>query len=325
MSPKEGGRLMRKKVSFVVLTNTGSPAKQFCASRSTLRWAALLAAAFIGVSGFVGYDYVQLKRASLYLQKHEAELSSILAGQRDEVDLQRKQIGDFAGEINSLKEKLLALNQFEKKIRVIVEVEKRPDAGNLFGVGGSIPKAMDPKAAFSEQRNGLVREMRSQVEQLNLAAVNQDNGFTALVTHLEKQQRLLASTPTIRPVDPDVESWATSKFDWRNSPFTGQREFHKGFDIAAREGTPILVTAAGVVTFSGSHGLLGKTIIVDHGHGLTTTYGHSSRLLKVQGEKVSRWDTIALVGNTGNSTGPHVHYEVAIFGVQVNPEKYFLN
>jgi murein DD-endopeptidase MepM/ murein hydrolase activator NlpD len=317
--------MMRKKISFVVLTNTGSPAKQFCASRSTLRWAALLAAAFMGVSGFAAYDYVQLKRTSLHLQKREVELSSVLAAQRDEVDLQRKQIGDFADEINSLKERLLALNQFEKKIRVMADVEKRSDAGNLFGVGGSIPKAMDPKAAFSEQHNSLIREMRSQVGQLNLAAVNQDQGFASLVTHLEKQQRMLASTPTIRPIDPAVESWVTSKFDWRISPFTNQREFHKGFDIAAREGTPIYVTAGGVVTFSGNNGLLGKTIIVDHGHGITTTYGHCSRVLKVQGEKVSRWETVALVGNTGNSTGPHVHYEVAIFGVQVNPEKYFLN
>ena len=316
---------MRKKISFVVLTNTGSPAKQFCASRSTLRWAAVLAAAFLGVSGFVGYDYVQLKRGSLHLQKREAELSSILADQRDEVDLQRKQIGDFADEINSLKERLLALNQFEKKIRVMADVEKRPDAGNLFGVGGSIPKAMDPKAAFSEQRNSLVREMRSQVGQLNLAAVTQEKGFASLVTHLEKQQRLLASTPTIRPIDPDVESWVSSKFDWRISPFTNQREFHKGFDIAVREATPIYVTAAGVVTFAGNKGLLGNAIIVDHGHGITTTYGHCSRILKHPGEKVSRWETIALVGNTGNSTGPHIHYEVAVYGVPVNPEKYFLN
>jgi len=316
---------MRKKISFLVLSNSGSPAKQFCASRSTLRWAAVLAAAFIVVTGFVGYDYVRLKRASLHLQQREAELSGMLAGQRDEVDLQRKQIGDFAGEINSLKEKLLALNQFEKKIRVMADVEKRPDAGNLFGVGGSIPKAMDPKAAFSEQRSGLIREMRSQVGQLNLATVNQDNGFASLVTHLEKQQRLLASTPTIRPIDPDSESWVSSKFDWRTSPFTNQREFHKGVDIAVREGTPIYVTAAGVVTFAGNNGLLGKTVVVDHGHGITTTYGHCSRVLKLKGEKVKRWETIALVGNTGNSTGPHVHYEVAIYGVQVNPEKYFLN
>jgi murein DD-endopeptidase MepM/ murein hydrolase activator NlpD len=294
---RKGIRAMKKKVSFVVLTNTGSPAKHFCTSRSTLRWAAVMAAVFLGVSVFVGYDYVQLKRASLHLQKRDSELSSMLAAQRDEVELQRKQIGDFAGEINSLKEKLLALNQFEKKIRVMADVEKRPDAGNLFGVGGSIPKAMDPKAAFSEQRNSLVREMHSQVGQLNLATVNQDKGFTSLVTHLEKQQRLLASTPTIRPVDPDVEFWVSSKFDWRTSPFTNQREFHKGFDIAVRDGTPIYVTAAGVVTFAGNNGLLGKTIIVDHG----------------------------LVGNTGNSTGPHVHYEVAIYGVPVNPEKYFLN
>jgi hypothetical protein len=127
---REGNRAMKKRVSILVLTNTGSPAKQFCASRSTLHWAAVLAAVFMGVSVFVGYDYVQLKRASLHLQQREVKLSSMLAGQRDEVDFQRKQIGDFAGEINSLKEKLLALNQFEKKIRVMADVEKRPDAGH---------------------------------------------------------------------------------------------------------------------------------------------------------------------------------------------------
>jgi hypothetical protein len=165
---------MKKKVSLVIFTDAGSSAKQFCASRSTLRWAAVLAAAFMAVSGFVGYDYIQLQRESLHLQQREAELSSMLAGQRDEVDLQRKQIGEFAGQINSLKEKLLALSQFEKKIQVMADVEKRPDAGNLFGVGGSTPMAMRPKAGFSEQRHSLVREMRSQVGQLNLPAENQE-------------------------------------------------------------------------------------------------------------------------------------------------------
>ncbi|MFO7709202.1 MAG: M23 family metallopeptidase [Desulfobacterales bacterium] len=316
---------MQKKISFVVLANTGSAARQFCLSRTALRCLTVAGVVLIGASVLVGADYVRLKRDALLLEKREAELSSLLAGQGSEVDLQRRQISEFAEQINALKEKLLALSQFEKKIRIMADIEKRPETGALFGIGGSIPKTMDPKAAFSEQRNSLVREMHDQTGQLDLALVHQGDSFNALVTHLERQQRLLASTPTIKPIDPAAESWVSSKFDWRLSPFTNQREFHKGYDIAAREGTPIYATAGGVVTFSGNKGLLGKTVIVDHGHGLTTVYGHCSRLLKAQGEKVGRWDTIALVGNTGSSTGPHLHYEVWVHGVPVNPEKYFLN
>lgn len=316
---------MQKKISFVVLSHSGGPAKQFCASRTTLRWFLVLTVLIAAAGGGVAYDYWSLKRGAVALEQREAELAGLLASQSGEVDIQRQQIGEFVKEVNALKERLLALNQFEKKIRMMTDIEKRPDTGGLFGIGGPVPKAMDPKLAHSEQRKSLMREMHTQIDQINLAAVNQEDGFRSLVVQLEKQQSLLASTPTIRPLDPDAEQLVTSRFDFRNSPFTNMREFHKGFDISAREGTPIYATAGGVVTFAGNKGLLGKAVIIDHGHGLTTVYGHCSKVLKLQGEKVGRWDTIALVGNTGSSTGPHVHYEVHLHGVPVNPEKYFLN
>jgi len=316
---------MRQTISLVVLPNSGSAAKQFHVSRATLRGVAVLAVALLGMSGFLMHDYCRLKTGERYVEQRDQALSETLANQRNEIQNQSQQISDFSSEINSLKERLLALNEFEKKIRVMADLDKRPDSAHLFGVGGPIPRALDPKMALGDQRGSLVREMHSQVDQLALAAVNQEDHFKALVTHIEKQRGLLASTPTIRPIDPDVEHLVTSRFEYRQSPFTNVREFHKGYDISAREGTPIYATAAGTVTFAGDKGLLGKTIIIDHGYGLTTTYGHCSRLLKLQGEKVRRWDTIALLGNTGRSTGPHVHYEVALHGVQVNPEKYFLN
>jgi murein DD-endopeptidase MepM/ murein hydrolase activator NlpD len=316
---------MRKTISLVVLTNSGSAAKQFRTSYAALRTAAVLSLVLLGLSCFWVYDYVRLKTGERHVEQRDQELSARLAGQRDEILIQRQQISDFSSEINVLKEKLLALNEFEKKIRVLANLDKRPDGGNLFGVGGPTPRALDPKLALGDQRASLVREMHSQVDQLNLAAVNQEDQFKTLVSHIEQQRGLLASTPTIRPIDPDSEHLVTSRFEYRQSPFTNVREFHKGYDISARDGSPVYATAAGTVTFAGDKGLLGKTIIIDHGYGLTTTYGHCSRLLKLQGEKVRRWDTIALVGNTGRSTGPHLHYEVALHGVQVNPEKYFLN
>jgi murein DD-endopeptidase MepM/ murein hydrolase activator NlpD len=316
---------MRNKVSLVVLTGSGSRARQFCTSRATVRWVAAAALVASAVFAFLVWDYIRLRGSAADLTLRETRLSDELSGQREEIELQRRQIGEFAQEINQLKERLLSLNAFEKKIRIMADLEKRPDAGSLFGVGGPVPRALDPKDALGDERKSLVREMHSQVDQLTLGAVNQDNGFKALVTHLEKQQTLIASTPTIRPIDPDVEQLVSSRFEYRISPFTGAREFHRAIDISAREGTPIYATASGVVTFSGVKGLLGRTIIIDHGHGITTTYGHCSRLLKQAGERVSRWDTVALVGNTGSSTGPHIHYEVALHGVPVNPEKYFLN
>jgi murein DD-endopeptidase MepM/ murein hydrolase activator NlpD len=316
---------MRKTISLVVLTNSGSAAKQFRASRATLRGIALMAAVLLGLGGFLAYDYLRLKTGERYVAQRDQELSGLLASQREEIQIQRQQIGDFTSEINTLKERLLALNEFERKIRVMADLDKRVDGGNLFGIGGPIPRRLDPKMALGEQHKSLVREMRSQVDQLAMAAVNQEDHFEALVTHMEKQRGLLASTPTIRPIDPDTEHLVTSRFENRLSPFTNVREFHKGYDISAREGTPIYATAAGAVTFAGDKGLLGKAVIIDHGHGLTSTYGHCSKVLKLPGEKVRRWDTIALVGNTGRSTGPHLHYEVALHGVPVNPEKYFLN
>ncbi len=170
-----------------------------------------------------------------------------------------------------------------------------------------------------------MRDMHEQIEQLSRASGSQQEEFESLLRSLEDQQNLLASTPAIRPISRSVKSWVTSKFGYRKSPFTGKREFHKAYDIASRKGTPILATADGVVTFSGKKGLLGNAIVIDHGHGMVTRYGHNYKLLKKRGDKVKRWETIALMGSTGRSTGPHVHYEVHLNGIPVNPEKYMLN
>jgi murein DD-endopeptidase MepM/ murein hydrolase activator NlpD len=312
---------MRKKISFVILSSSGAPAKQVCTSKAMIRlFGAGLFAIFL-VVGYIIYDYYNLRETTSHLQNREVYLS----GQMDEIHLQRKQIQEFATEINALKSKLLALNNFEKKIRIIANIEKSNESGNIFGVGGSIPEDLDSQLPLKEKHNSLMRDMHEQIEQLSRASGSQQEEFESLLRSLEDQQNLLASTPAIRPVSRGVKSWVTSRFGYRKSPFTGRREFHKAYDIAARQGTPILATADGVVTFAGKKGLLGITIIVDHGHGMATRYGHISKLLKKRGEKVKRWETIALMGNTGRSTGPHVHYEVRLNGMPVNPEKYILN
>ena len=312
---------MRKKISFVILGSSGAPAKQLCASKTSLRLFALaLVLLFAGV-GYVIYDYYNLKETTARLQNREIYISS----QLEEIQNQRRQIQEFANDINSLKDKLVALNSFEKKIRIIANIEKHGESENMFGVGGSIPEDLNADIPLKEKHNSLMRDMHEQIEQLSRASVNQADGFESLLKSLEDQQNLLASTPAIRPVPNDVKTWLTSKFGYRTSPFTGRREFHKGYDISGRQGTPILATADGVVTFAGKKGLLGNAIVIDHGHGIITRYGHCEEFLKKRGDKVKRWEPIALMGNTGRSTGPHVHYEVHLNGIPVNPEKYILN
>ena len=312
---------MRKKISFVILGSSGAPAKQICASKASIRLFGLaLVLLFAGV-GYIIYDYFSLKQTTSHLQDREAYISS----QLEEIHSQRMQIQDFANEINSLKEKLVALNNFEKKIRIIANIEKTNDSENIFGVGGSIPEDLDADIPLKEKHNSLMRDMHEQIEQLSRASVNQHDEFESLLKSLEDQQNLLASTPAIRPISRDVNSWVTSRFGYRTSPFTQRREFHKGYDISGRKGTPILATADGVVTFAGKKGLLGNTVVIDHGHGIITRYGHCDEFLKKRGDKVKRWEPIALMGNTGRSTGPHVHYEVHLNGIPVNPEKYILN
>ncbi|MCK5419399.1 MAG: M23 family metallopeptidase [Desulfobacterales bacterium] len=312
---------MRKKISFVVLSNSGAPAKQLCASKASIRLVSVFIIACLISVGYVVYDYFQLKQTLVHLQTRASHLTNELS----EIQSQRQQIQEFASEINSLKGHLVSLNNFEKKIRIIANIEKTDDSNNIFGIGGSIPEDLDARLPLMEKHNSLMRDMHEQIDELNHASIHQKGEFESLLKSLEDQQNLLASTPAVRPISRGEKSWVTSSFGFRRSPFTGQREFHRGFDISTRKGTPILATAEGVVTFAGKKGLLGNTLIIDHGHGMVTRYGHCSKFLKKRGEKVKRWEPIALVGNTGRSTGPHVHYEVRLNGIPVNPYKYILN
>lgn len=129
-----------------------------------------------------------------------------------------------------------------------------------------------------------------------------------------------SAIPTIWP----VKGWVTSDFGFRRSPLTGSRQLHEGVDIASPYGTTVVAAGEGVVTFAGRLGGLGNKVIIDHGYGLATVYGHNSQLLVQEGEHVIRGTVIARVGSSGRSTGPHLHYEVLINGVPVDPARYIL-
>ena len=308
---------MKKTISLFIMTNSGQPVRQVTVSKALLRLCFLAVIAFVAYAGYVLYDYNRLQHTLTDARHLNTELNE----KNVEIAGQRQQIQQFAKEINQLKAKLVALNEFESKIRVIANLEKTNDQVSLFGVGGSIPQDLDAHVPLTNQHNSLVREMHEQAKDLDEAVSRQSGNFTSLLSHLEDQVNLLASTPAIRP----VTGWKTSGFGYRNSPFTGLREFHKGLDIATRKGKPILATADGTVTFVGRKGLLGKVLVLDHGYGMVTRYGHCDTIDKKVGDRVHRGEAIATVGSSGRSTGPHLHYEVLLNGIPTNPEKYILN
>jgi murein DD-endopeptidase MepM/ murein hydrolase activator NlpD len=308
---------MRKKISFFILSNNSSPVKQLTVSRAMLRFLGGLFAACLILITYVIYDYTNLKKTVYDYQ----ELQNRISHQSDEIAGQRNQVQKFADEITALKSKLIALNDFENKIRIIANIEKTSDQDSLFGIGGSIPDDLDTRIPLTEKHNSLMREMHEQTKQLELASGKQQEGFESLFNFLQDQRNLLSSTPAVRP----VKGWTTSGFGYRKSPFTGLREFHKGLDIATRMATPVIATADGIVSFTGTKGLLGRVVTIDHGHGIVSRYGHLGKVLKKRGAAVKRGDIIARVGVTGRTTGPHVHYEVFLNGMPVNPIKYILN
>jgi murein DD-endopeptidase MepM/ murein hydrolase activator NlpD len=267
--------------------------------------------------GYSMFDYISIRNK--ISGRHGLERD--LAIQTEEVLHQREQIQSFAKEINELKERLVQLDRFEKRIRTLANIDGEENGDGLFGVGGSAPEDLNPEIELTQRHQSLMKDMHRQIGQLDKVADTRQYSFKTLLTSMEVQKNLLAHTPAIRP----VSGWITSGFGYRQSPFTGKREFHKGLDIANRKGTKIVAAADGVVTYSGARGLFGNLMIIDHGHGITTRYAHLDKTFFKRGDRVSRGDAIALMGNTGRSTGAHLHYEVRLNSVPVNPSNYIMN
>jgi murein DD-endopeptidase MepM/ murein hydrolase activator NlpD len=308
---------MKKKFTLLIFDATGTPVRQATIPKLLLPVTALLfmgiaIALYLGIS-----DYHRL-RAEI---KDAHSLRSTLETQGERVVQQQGQIVAFAQKIEAMKTRLAELQDFEQRIRIIANLEANKEGTSLFGVGGSDPEDLDPATMMEQDYQELARDMHAEINEINHASDSQRDSFSTIFSQLEGKRNLLAATPSIRP----VKGWISSRFGYRESPFTGRREFHRGLDIATHAGTPIISPADGLVTFSGKKGLMGNMVTIEHGFGMVTRYGHIQKLLKKKGEHIKRGEVIALVGNTGRSTGPHLHYEVRLNGVAVNPTNYFFN
>lgn len=308
---------MRKHYTVLVIDDKGSPVRETRFSKRLIWVLTTMVLIAVSVIGVGAYQYTRLHISVADKANLQVELKQYEAN----IEQQRKQIQSFAQAINGLKSNLIALNGFENKIRILANLEHKGDQAALFSVGGSMPDDLDTDIPLNETHDRLVRQMHDQIGQVNHASAAQQKSLETLLDSLKDKRNLLASTPSLRP----TIGWISSDFGYRVSPFTGRREFHKGLDIANREGTPIIAPADGLITYAAEKWLIGNMITIEHGFGIVTNYGHIHKLLKKSGERVKRGEIIALMGNTGRSTGPHVHYEVRLNGVPVNPTNYILD
>jgi murein DD-endopeptidase MepM/ murein hydrolase activator NlpD len=186
--------------------------------------------------------------------------------------------------------------------------------------GQAVPRHPEPAesaapAAAAAPAGDRVSLLRLEAERLGHVAAGQELSLGALIGQLENKHHHLVSSPAIWP----TKGWLTSRFGPRISPFTGLRQFHSGIDIAGAFGTEVIAPARGRVSFVGNKGPLGRTLVIDHGYGVRTHYGHNSDVVVRVGQEVERGQVIAKMGSSGRSTGPHLHYSVEVYGKAKNP------
>jgi murein DD-endopeptidase MepM/ murein hydrolase activator NlpD len=226
----------------------------------------------------------------------------------------REATGALTAQIDSLQS---AINELGIRARLdpvsARAMEKLPAAVKNRAVGGTSVEGASAMltphvvaaSASPEHTFGILRTVLTSLERhLNFVRVK-----------VEEREALMNATPSIWP----IHGWLSAGYGMRRDPFTGGRDFHPGLDISADKGTPIFATAAGRVELAARTGDYGNLVVVDHGYGLVTRYGHLSKFAVWPGRKVKRGDVLGYVGSTGRATGPHLHYEVLSDGKLINP------
>lgn len=288
--------MVARKFTVLIIPEGSHQVRRFRIHRNLVR--GLLGAALVlllTVSALV-YDFAQNR-----IDKIEfARLKSVNLDQRLE-------LASLTSQLQTLQQDIQLLAQNDAKVRVMAQLTPTTSE-TMTGVGGA--PELQPTAVISD----LQLEIEKVRQQIDLHRQSQEEiqGF------LNDQRSLLAAKPEGWP----TKGWMTSGFGMRKSPFSGRRKMHEGIDVAARTGTPVYATADGIVSRAETTPGYGKLVVIEHGYGYKTYYAHNSKLLVKVGQRVQRGDKISAVGNTGSSTGSHVHYEVRRNGVPLNPRKF---
>ncbi len=244
---------------------------------------------------FFAWNYVSQRIEFQELQRLRVEASE-----------QRQNLQRLVSDVERLRQDLAALAITEARIRQLANLE---DDGRL------IPVAMGGQP---DAENNSLSEIQQQINALQIDIELRRQAQQDVRNLLNDQISISRSTPKGWP----TRGWLSSYFGKRKSPFSGRIVMHEGLDIAANTGTPVVAPADGIVARVEYSSTYGNTVVIDHGYGYQTLYAHNSRNLVKVGQRIKRGERIAQVGNTGVSTGPHLHYEVHLNGVPINPRTF---
>ena len=305
--------MSRRQWTLLVLSDGQAKVRQYRLSKEMIR---LAFAAFL-----IAISTLSSVATTLVIKQRAPQQADEL---RRKNDLLRSEVTDIRKQITSLNTHLESLAQQDEQFRLVAGLKPIDQDVRLVGVGGpGGERAQSEKLlALDRSAGSLVAGTASQVSELLRKARLLSFSWREARDTLERKQDRLLSTPSIMP----TKGYVTSPFsNSRLHPILDRPRPHEGVDITAPVGTPIVAAAKGKVARVGYEGDYGYMVEIDHGFGISTRYAHASRTLVRRGQLVKRGDRIALVGETGLTVGPHLHYEVVVNGEPTNPRKYFFD
>jgi murein DD-endopeptidase MepM/ murein hydrolase activator NlpD len=271
--------------------------------------ASISALVILVASVFMLYNYLTIRLEMLELSYY-----------KEENRMQRDQIEIFEKQFKELSSSLEQMSETNTMICAMLNIETAGGSSSLFGIGGT----SNGDNELNSHNNGddiVAAGLMADIARLGEKSKLQEQSLQELLIFFEDQGKLLDSTPSIWP----TKGFLCSCFGFRRDPINRTIKMHEGYDIANKIGTPIHATADGVVIFASIESGYGNFIRIDHGYGITSNYGHLSAILVHVGDRVTRGQKIGLMGSTGRSIGSHLHYEVRINGIPVDPCNYILN
>ncbi|MBN1114322.1 MAG: M23 family metallopeptidase [Oligoflexia bacterium] len=301
-----------KMFTFMVVPPDSSKVRKINLPSHILLSIILLLILVFGFVGYVIYDYTYVI-GELQSIKHIKIRNRKLA----------QQLRSYKVRIDEIEDSLERLKVLTTKLKIISNLRdpERYPHQNLPSSMDTVDDIDDLSMRSDVEVDNQFRNMRLKLREIEYKISFQEEELNSFNEYLADQSALLAATPSIWP----VRGWVTSNFGPRVDPFTRKVKHHDGLDIGTRINTVIVAPADGIVTFTGTKPGYGYTLVIDHGYGISTRYAHNSRFYVSQGTKVKRGLPICAVGNTGRSTGPHLHYEVRINGVPVDPKRFILD
>ncbi len=299
---------LQKRYSFLFIPEGDGRSREF----RVPRWTILSALAVVSVLALGAALYVVDLQAGAAWRPGGSPLA------RENQQL-RQDVDRSAARVASLQQDLDAVFAYQQMVAAAVDVTPLDAEARLAGVGGRGSLTSGELGLAAETTAGaLPADLESILNQARI----QRQGMAALLDTLGARRDVRDRIPSIRPCD---IGWLSSRYGMRRDPFTGKQTFHRGLDFSLPVGTPVRATAAGVVRSVEKQRGLGRLVKIDHGGGVLTVYAHLQEARVSRGDRVERGQVIALSGNSGRSTAPHLHYEVRIGGRSVNPLTYILD